>query len=88
MAPAPQTPPYDRNRIREGQPFEGLSRSSPSTKGAALRPSGYLCLRPCRIQVRQTRLWNVISSLEAGTPGSAQSHIPISDAKIGKVFHG
>jgi hypothetical protein len=28
------------------------------------------------------------SSLEAGTPGHAQIPSPITDAKIGKVFHG
>ena len=45
MAPAPQAPPYDRNRIREGQPFEGLSRSAPSTRGVAVRPLAiYVCV--------------------------------------------
>jgi hypothetical protein len=41
MTAAPHTPPYDRNRIREDRPFEGLSSSATSTRGAAARSSGY-----------------------------------------------
>jgi hypothetical protein len=41
MAAAPQTPPYDRNRIREDRPFEGVSSAATSTRGAAARSSGY-----------------------------------------------
>jgi hypothetical protein len=29
-----------------------------------------------------------LSSLEAGNPGHAQTPSPITDAEIGKVFHG
>jgi hypothetical protein len=44
-------------------------------------------LRPFGLQVGLTGFLNALSSLETGTPGNAQTPSPITDAKIGKVFH-
>jgi hypothetical protein len=67
-------------------PFEGWSRSTTSTKGTALRSSGYYLCAIAGFRFDSPAL-KCLSSLEAGNPGHAQVPSPMTNAKFGKVFH-
>jgi len=67
MATPSHTSRYDRKRIREGRPFDGLSRSAPSTNGVALRSSGYYVCAPVGIRLDKAAFETPLAALRPET---------------------
>jgi hypothetical protein len=67
--------------------LRGLIKIGDLDRGA-LRSSGYYVYASVRNQLGLTGFYNAPSSIETINPGHAKISSQITDAKIGKVFHG